>query len=120
MLPVELVNDRFYHLDTCFCPLDAKTVLWYPGAFDRYGRKVIENLADDLIAVSEKDARKFVCNAVVLGKSIVMQPGSPALTRTLEKRGFTIYPVNLSEFLKAGGSAKCLVLHLNRRVSKSS
>ncbi len=113
VLPVELADKRFYHLDTCFCPLSPTSVLWYPGAFDRYGRRVIESLIDDAIAVSKADARKFVCNAVVISKSIVMQAGgSNTLRKALEKRGFKIYPVDLSEFLKAGGSAKCLVLNL--------
>ena len=114
VLPVELVDQRFYHLDTCFCPLDARTALWYPKAFDRYGRKVIEGLADELISASDADAARFVCNAIVVGRSVVLQAGCSAmLKRRLSRRGFRLFPVNLSEFLKAGGSAKCLVLRLN-------
>jgi N-dimethylarginine dimethylaminohydrolase len=113
VLPVELVDQRFYHLDTCFCPLDGASALWFPKAFDRYGRKVIESLTEDLIGVFEADAKRFVCNAVVVGRRIVLQEGySSALRRRLERRGFCLYPVDLSEFLKAGGSAKCLVLRL--------
>lgn len=114
VVPVELADRRFYHLDTCFCPLDAKTALWFPKAFDRYGRAAIEHLAEELIPVSEADAKRFACNAVVLGKTVVVQAGiSPALRKALTCRGFTVEPVDLSEFLKAGGSAKCLVLKLN-------
>ncbi len=126
VLPVELSDKRFYHLDTCFCPLTERTALWFPGAFDRYGRKVIERLVADPIAVSEADATRFVCNAIVVpapagarggpgGRSVVVQSGfSSALRRHLKRRGFDLYPVDLSEFLKAGGSAKCLVLQLNK------
>lgn len=122
VLPVELTDRRFYHLDTCFCPLDDQTVLWFPKAFDRYGRKVIEGLATNCVAVSERDAVRFACNAIVIGRAIVMQAGvSSALRRTLTKRGLTVYLVDLAEFLKAGGSAKCLVLRLPQRavVTKS-
>lgn len=113
VVPVELADRRFYHLDTCFCPLDATTALWFPKAFDRYGRAAIKHLAEDLIAVSEADAKRFACNAVVIGKTIVLQAGiSASLTRALTRRKFRIAPVDLSEFLKAGGSAKCLVLRL--------
>ncbi len=113
VLPVELVDRRFYHLDTCFCPLSGSSVLWFPKAFDRYGQRVIESLADDLVSVSEADAKRFVCNAVVVGRHVVLQEGcSAALRRRLEHRGFRLSPVDLSEFLKAGGSAKCLVLRL--------
>lgn len=114
VLPVELVDKRFYHLDTCFCPLNADAALWFPRAFDRYGRKVIERLVEDPISVSAADAARFACNAIVVGRSIVLQAGcSAGLRRQLERRGFRLYPLDLSEFLKAGGSAKCLVLQLN-------
>ncbi len=113
VLPVELADQRFYHLDTCFCPLDTRSALWFPGAFDRYGRKVLERVVEDPVSVSEADAKRFVCNAVVVGRSIAMQAGSSArLQRQLRRRGFSLYSVDLSEFLKAGGSAKCLVLQL--------
>jgi N-dimethylarginine dimethylaminohydrolase len=113
VLPVELADRRFYHLDTCVCPLDARRALWFPRAFDRYGRKVIESLVAEPIAVSEADAIRFVCNAIVVGRDIVLQAGGSAgLRRRLERCGFRLHPVDLSEFLKAGGSAKCLVLRL--------
>ena len=113
VLPVELADRRFYHLDTCFAPLDGTTALWYPKAFDRYGRKVLEGLVPDLIAASEADVRRFCCNAVVIGKHLVLHRGiSRALTKQLARRGFETHELDLSEFLKAGGSAKCLVLRL--------
>lgn len=115
VLPVELVDSRFYHLDTCFCPLDAGRALWFPKAFDRYGRKVIENLVEDLISVSEADATRFACNTIPIGRTVVMQAGSSSrLQKQLARRGFELYAVELSEFLKAGGAAKCLVLRLNQ------
>lgn len=114
VLPVELADRRFYHLDTCFAPLDERRALWYPGAFDRYGRAVIERLVPEPISVSEADARRFVCNAIAVGRSVVMHEGcSTALRRQFTRRGFDLHLTNLSEFLKAGGSAKCLVLRLN-------
>lgn len=113
VLPVELVDTRFYHLDTCFAPLGERTALWYPDAFDRYGRRVIERLVPDLISVSEADAKRFVCNAIVAGRSVVVHEGSSArLRRQLTRRHLRLYTVDLSEFLKAGGAAKCLVLRL--------
>ena len=114
VLPVELSDRRFYHLDTCFCPLDQRTALWFPKAFDRYGRTVIDSVVADPISVSEADAKRFVCNAIAVGRSLVLQEGfSSGLRRALIRRGFRFYPLDLSEFLKAGGSAKCLVLRLS-------
>lgn len=113
VLSLELVDKRFYHLDTCFCPLDETSVLWYPGAFDRYGCKVIETHVHDPVPVSTSDALKFCCNAVVIDRTVILHHGvSKPLRKELECRGFVLYEVDLSEFLKAGGSAKCLVLRI--------
>ena len=43
VLPLELVNPRFYHLDTCFCPLAPGEAIYFPDAFDAYGRRVLED-----------------------------------------------------------------------------
>jgi N-dimethylarginine dimethylaminohydrolase len=113
VLPLELVNPHFYHLDTCFCPLAAGEALYYPEAFDRYGRKVLEANIPNLIAVNEKEAARFGCNAVVVGKTVVTNSGCEQLGEELRKRGYTPIPVELDEYLKAGGSAKCLTLRLD-------
>lgn len=113
ILSLELTDRRFYHLDTCFCPLGRQTALYYPGAFDVYGRKVIRHYLADALPVSEADATRFVCNAVVVGHRIIVQRGvSQRLARALSSRGFELVELDLREFHKAGGSAKCLVLRL--------
>ena len=113
ILSLELVDRRFYHLDTCFCPLGRHTAMYFPGAFDAYGRKVIRHYVADAIAVSEQDATRFVCNAIVAGRWMIVQAGmSHGLARALASRGFSLLELDLREFHKAGGSAKCLVLRL--------
>ncbi|MFH1023360.1 MAG: arginine deiminase-related protein [Planctomycetota bacterium] len=111
-ISLELVDKRFYHLDTCFCPLDAETVVWYPPAFDPYARRVIRRNFSNSIGLSERDALRFAANAVIVGKHIIMNAGCGGLKRVLARRGLVTHEVDLSEFLKAGGSAKCLVLKL--------
>ncbi len=112
VLSLELTDRRFYHLDTCFAPLDGKSALYFPPAFDDYARKVIEANIPDPIVVPEVDALRFVCNAVVIGKDVVVHAGCPRTTEFLAERGFTVHETDLSEFLKAGGSAKCLTLRM--------
>ena len=120
VLPLELADKRFYHLDTCFCPLGPSSAMWYPKAFDRYGRRVIERSIAELIPVSEADARRFCCNAIVAGNYLVLHRGMSArLKRVLDKRGLDVHELDLSEFLKAGGSAKCLVLWLTPQPGRS-
>jgi N-dimethylarginine dimethylaminohydrolase len=113
VLPVELVDPRFYHLDTCFCPLAPGEAIWFPDAFDTYGRKVIETHVARLLAVEEKEAERFGCNAVVVGKAVVINTGCDMLKAGLESRGYRVLTCELDEFLKAGGSAKCLTLRLD-------
>jgi N-dimethylarginine dimethylaminohydrolase len=112
VLSLELVEKHFYHLDTCFAPLSTESVLYYPPAFDRYGQKVIEENIPDPVPVPEKEARRFVCNAVVTGKDVVIHEHCPETGLLLADRGFRVHEINLSEFIKAGGSAKCLTLEI--------
>jgi N-dimethylarginine dimethylaminohydrolase len=113
VLPLELVDPRFYHLDTCFCPLDEDSAIYYPGAFDDYGRSVLSGQIARLIEVSAEEAVSFSCNAVVVGKAVVLNDGAPKLARALNDLGFEARPLRLTEFIKAGGSAKCLTLRLD-------
>jgi len=113
VLPVELVDKRFYHLDTCFCPLAPGEAIYFPGAFDAYGRKVLRRHIPTLIPVMEREAERFACNAVVVGKDVIVNAGSDQLAADLRSEGYTCHLVELDEFIKAGGSAKCLTLRLD-------
>ena len=116
VVPLGLEDPRFYHLDTCFCPLPDGHLLWYPPAFDDAGRAEVERRvpASRRLAVSEEAACGFACNAVCVGRTLVMHslpPDARALIEAwLAARGFALRTTPLGEFLKAGGSAKCLTL----------
>ncbi|MDX2085817.1 MAG: arginine deiminase-related protein [Candidatus Melainabacteria bacterium] len=114
VLSLELVDPRFYHVDVCLCPLETGDLIYYPGAFDEYGRTVIEaNVpAHRLIPVSAEDAAMFACNAVSVGDAVVLNQAATGLIELLKARGLRVFPVDLSEFIKAGGSAKCLTLRV--------
>jgi N-dimethylarginine dimethylaminohydrolase len=113
VLPLELVNPRFYHLDTCFCPLAPGEALYFPDAFDAYGQRVITTHVPKLIPVAEEEAFRFGCNAVVVGKTVVHNSRCPQMSADLVRAGYKPVEVELDEFLKAGGSAKCLTLRLD-------
>lgn len=113
VLPLELVNSRFYHLDTCFCPLAPGEALYFPNAFDTYGQRVLNTHVPKLIPVVEEEAHRFGCNAVVVGKTVVHNSRCPRLAEELARAGYRSVEVELDEFLKAGGSAKCLTLRLD-------
>lgn len=113
VIPLELVDGYYYHLDTCFCPLTPEVAIYYPAAFDDYGRRALADAIPELIPVAEEEARRFACNAVVVGKRVVTNTGCPELLRDLAARGFEPQETPLDEFVKAGGSAKCLTLRLD-------
>ena len=113
VLAMELVDPRFYHLDTCFCPLAEGEAIYYPGAFDDYGRSVLRARIPRLIEVSAEEAVSFSCNAVVVGRSVVLNSGAPKLAASLGAAAYSVHPVTLTEFIKSGGSAKCLTLRLD-------
>lgn len=113
VLPLELVSSRYYHLDTCFCPFASGEAIYFPGAFDDYGRRVLEEHVAKLIAVDESEAEAFACNAVVIGKRVFTNVGCPKLHDALANNGYEPTATPLNEFVKAGGSAKCLTLRLD-------
>ena len=109
---LELCDKRFYHLDTCFAPLDRRSAVMYLPAFETYAQLVLLENVPDPIKVPEKEALQFACNIVVAGKDVVMPAGCPRTRKEIEKRGFRVHPLDFSEFIKAGGAAKCLVLRI--------
>ncbi len=115
VISLRLVDTRFYHLDTCFCPLFGGYVMYFPKAFDAESLTRIEQRfpPDKRILVGDADALRFACNAINVGRVIVLNEVSTELSRRLENLGFTVVQVRLTEFLKAGGAAKCLVLRLS-------
>ncbi len=112
VIPLQLVDTRFYHLDTCFCPLDPQTAIYFPPAFDDYARRALQQIPK-LIPINEAEAIRFGCNAVVVGRHVVTNTGCPELADSLRAAGFEPHETPLDEFLKAGGSAKCLTLRLD-------
>jgi N-dimethylarginine dimethylaminohydrolase len=113
VLPLELIDPRFYHLDTCFCPLAPDLALYYPGAFDEYACSVLRDRVPNLIEVAVEEAISFSCNAVVVGKTVILNEGAPKLAQDLGEWGFDVRPLGFSEFIKSGGSAKCLTLRVD-------
>jgi N-dimethylarginine dimethylaminohydrolase len=111
VLPLRLTDERFYHLDTCFSAL-GDSIIYYPAAFDEYSRAVIRDRFPDAVEVVPEEAAEFACNSVVIDDRVIMNSVSPKLCRSLSERGFKCFGVDLSEFIKAGGSAKCLTLRL--------
>ncbi|MDX1565968.1 MAG: arginine deiminase-related protein, partial [Phycisphaeraceae bacterium] len=113
---LRLTDERFYHLDTCFCPLPDGAAMYHPAAFDDRSLKLIHRIVpeDRRIEVSEEDALGFCCNAVRIGRTLIAHHGSAELKKQLARLDFELITTPLDQFLKAGGGAKCLTLLLSQ------
>jgi len=110
---LELVNPHWYHLDTAFCPLSNGQAIAYAKAFSAKSVAVLnEAFGKDIIWVSEADAKNFACNAVSISQTIIMHKASAELKAALAQRSFEVIETDVSEFLKSGGSCKCLTLEI--------
>ncbi|MEY3223142.1 MAG: hypothetical protein RLZZ203_1998 [Cyanobacteriota bacterium] len=120
VISLRLMDERFYHLDTCFCPLTNGYLLYYPGAFDSYSNRVIEMRVapEKRIAIAEADAVNFTCNAVNIESIVIMNKASDSLKSRLGEVGFQVIETPLTEFLKAGGAAKCLTLRVTEPIGE--
>ncbi len=105
---LEMIDTTFYHLDTAFCPLDERTVLYYPEAFSEDSIRLIESGFEKSIKVCEEDALNFACNALVVENTVLLQKGSDRTRQALIDLNFEAIEVDTSEFMKSGGSAFCL------------
>jgi N-dimethylarginine dimethylaminohydrolase len=112
---LELATPRFYHLDTCFCPLSGGEVLVYPPAFTAAALgRIHERIAPHLLIEAAPDeAAAFCVNAVSLGRTVVMAKALPRIRAILAERGYRVREVDLSPFILSGGGAFCMTLRLD-------
>jgi N-dimethylarginine dimethylaminohydrolase len=113
---VELVDERLYHLDLTFCPLDERRAMIAPSGWDRYGVRVMQALVPEPLVLEPHEALQLVANSVVVDRTVVMTACPPRVGRQLEKWGFDVAVCAVDEFAKAGGGCRCLTLALDVRV----
>ena len=114
--PLELARSHFYHLDTCFCPLEGGFLLYYPAAFHTSSLRAMDSIvpADRRLAVSSDDALDFACNAINIGQDVILNHAAMTCRTGWANGDSVSSQTPTTEFLKAGGSAKCLSLSLNK------
>lgn len=112
ILALKLVDDRFYHLDTCFIPLDEKSVLLYKPAFDAVSMEIIQSVFEHILEVPEAEAENFALNAHTIqghgGKFAILQKKNPVTKEYLVSQGFEVFGIDTSEYIKSGGSVFCM------------
>ncbi|WP_445400623.1 dimethylargininase [Streptomyces sp. LE64] len=114
VIGLDLVDPRFYHLDTALAVLDDRTddVMYHPAAFSPGSRAVLERLFPHALTVGERDAAALGLNAVSDGRHVLLPQAALGLFAPLRRRGYEPIGTDLSELLKGGGSVKCCTLEL--------
>lgn len=112
VVSLELVDPRYYHLDTAVAVLDATTIAWLPEAFRPASRALLQELFPDAVVADATDAAVLGLNAVSDGRHVVLPIQAPRLAAAVAERGFVPVPVDLSELLKGGGGPKCCTLEV--------
>lgn len=108
VVALHLINDKFYHLDTCFFPVNESRVYYYKAAFDEETQNVITNEFPDAIAVTDEEAMSFCLNSMIIGNTIITNSLAVTFAERVKKDGYDVVMTDMSEFLKSGGSVKCL------------
>lgn len=112
VLSLQLVDPRFYHLDTALAVLDDTDVAYYPEAFSPGSLAVLQRLFPEAVLANEQDATVLGLNAVSDGLNVVLPSAATDLADQLRARGYNPVGVDLSELLKAGGSVKCATMEI--------
>jgi N-dimethylarginine dimethylaminohydrolase len=110
VVELELVDPRYYHLDTCFCPLDGGAILYAPAAFSSASREAVRRLAGRVIEVPDDIAAGFACNAMVVGDVAISSEAVEGLSGQLRAAGYRALGLPMGEFMKSGGGVRCLSL----------
>jgi N-dimethylarginine dimethylaminohydrolase len=117
VVAIELVDPRFYHLDTAMCPLSGGEIVYVPDAFSRPSLDLFDQHVspDQRIAVAPEDACQLAANAVCVDNTLVLSGASARLRAQLEERGYRVIETPLASFLRSGGAAFGLTLRLDSR-----
>jgi N-dimethylarginine dimethylaminohydrolase len=119
VVTLELIDDRFYHLDTCFIPVDEQTVLLCREAFTDEGMNALKKLFKNIIEIPVEEAEDFFAlNAHCINdkktgkKKAVIQKGTTITKKALEDNGYVVVETDTSEYMKSGGSVFCMKMML--------
>lgn len=113
VVPLELVDERYYHLDVALAPLSETTALVRPAAFTDAGLAKIRAVFETVLAApAEESAERLAVNLAVVGDTAITSAEIPETAALLDEAGFDVVPVDTGEFLTAGGSVFCMALSL--------
>lgn len=115
VISLQLVDPRFYHLDTALFALDDRNVAYYPAAFSEGTQAVLRQLFPDAVLATEADALAFGLNSVSDGRHVVVETRAVDLIAALRDRDYEVATIDMSELRKSGGGPKCCTQEIRVR-----
>lgn len=109
---LQLIDARFYHLDTAFAVIDERTVALYPAAFTNESLAQVKRVVPNVIEASAADAVAYGLNSMSDGENVVISDRAQGLIECYRSIGKRVWPTPIGEFQKSGGGVKCLTLEL--------
>jgi N-dimethylarginine dimethylaminohydrolase len=115
---LELVNPKFYHLDTCVFVLNSDTVFYYPPALSPKSIKTLKSIAKNLIQLQDNEANNFAANSITTDHHVILQRGNSNSANNLSSLGYKTVELDVSEFMKSGGGIHCLIQTLEEKYGR--
>lgn len=112
VVPLHLIDPRFYHLDMAFAPIGDNLIVYNPKAFDKSSLQALRSLTTDKIEVDKTSSDLFACNLVPIGRTIVAPKSTKSFAESIKGKGYSLIELDMSEFQKSGGGVRCLTLNL--------
>lgn len=107
-------TEKYLHLDCVFNILSPDEGLIFPGVINE---KEADLLASryDLIEVTEEEQFTLGTNVLSIGnKKVLSLPINEKVNKELQKRGYEVIEVDITEIIKSGGSFRCCTLPILR------
>jgi N-dimethylarginine dimethylaminohydrolase len=108
VMPLQLVDENCYHLDTCLCPLNDEAALIYPGAFSMASLQTLRASWKRIHELTADESRQFMGNGIVVNGRFITPQLTENLQQILNREGLNPVVIDTSEFEKSGGSAFCM------------
>jgi N-dimethylarginine dimethylaminohydrolase len=110
VVSLELINPKFYHLDTCLFSPQPEVAFFYPPAFTPETKEKLVAIFPKLLPIKKNEALNWAANSLTTDHQVITQKDNPHFKRQLEELGFRVHTTNANEFTKAGGGIHCLGL----------
>ena len=112
IIPLKLVDENFFHLDTCLRILENKEMMYFRQAFDEESQKRIEKEASQKFFLTEEEAEWYLCNSIKFGRELIVHKCLWIAESYLNYEKYKVQKVDISELRKGGGSVECMVMEI--------